>query len=386
MLESELEALLIEAELIRTYQPNFNILLKDDKSPLYIHITDDKFPRVLRVRKKNIIKYKLEGTVLGPFSSAYKTEEVLKIARKIFPWCNKKLAAENTKGEKKSACFYYHLDQCPGSCVGLISKEEYAENIKQLILFLKGKKQTVTKNLKRKMKDYSQDQEYEKAAVNRDQLQIIEEVTKGTHRLKPELTTQALKNKVSEDGLIYLQKILSSYSGLPKTYPLDRIEGYDVSNIQGTNPAVAMVTFIDGVSNTDEYRLFNIRSLNTPNDYQMMKEAIARRQNNPQWGTPNLIVIDGGKGQVRASLKVWSWNTPIIGIAKNPDRLVLPKIDWIKWASSEDKQSMIKGLEYDMVKLAQDHPSLKLIQQIRDEAHRFSQKQHKKKRLKGMFQ
>ncbi len=400
VLESELEALLVEAELIRTYQPQFNILLKDDKSPLYINITNDKFPRVIRLRKKQIIfdpkSIDSKGTILGPFSSAYKTQEVLKIARKIFPWCNKvenKLANSDSDGSDKKPCFYYHIDLCPGACIGEISEKDYGENIKQLILFLKGEKKIVSKNLKLRMAEKAKQEKFEEAAIIRDQLEMIEYVTKKTHHLKPELTSHALKNKVSEDGIIYLQKILSEYLGLPKQYPLTRIEGYDVSNTQGTNPAVSMVVFTNGEPDKSQYRLFNIRSLNTPNDYQMMKEATVRRQNHREWGVPNLVIIDGGKGQVRSTLQDWNWNYPIIGIAKNPDRLVIPKIDWSKWGINnqenneyESNNHSLKNLEYFIVKLESNHPSLKLIQQIRNESHRFSQYQHKRRRLKGMFE
>lgn len=377
ILSSELQALLVEAELIRTYQPEYNTLLKDDKSPLYIEITDEQFPRVLKVRKKEIIKKKNLGTILGPFPSAYKVNEVLSIARKIFPWCNKKLAHENRRSEETGrACFFYHIDQCPGACIGKISADEYAQNIENLIQFLKGKKQLVTKKLEAQMQYHVENEEFEQAAIIRDQLKLIAEVTSAKHKLKPELTTAALKNKVSEDGVIYLQKILSQYLGLPKQYPLKRIEGYDVSNIQGTNPAVSLVTFTDGTADTDNYRIFNIKTLNTPNDYYMLQEALTRRQNHPEWGTPNLVLVDGGKGQVRAVLKVWEWNSPVIGIAKHPDRLVLPYTD------PDDKKKIL----YHLVKLEENHPTLKLIQQIRDDSHRFAQKQHKKKRLQKMFE
>ena len=405
VLDSELEALLTEAELIRTYQPDFNILLKDDKSPLYINITDEKFPRVLRIRKKTILKMRPKGVILGPFSSAYKTQEVLKIARKIFRWCDnsegksddsntsnitKNIGTINENNDKRNAttnakpCFYYHIDLCPGSCIGEISAKDYGENIKQLVLFLKGKKQTVSKNLKNKMAKLVALEKFEEAGVIKDQLEMIEFVTRKTHRLKPELTSTTLKNKISENGIIYLQKIFTEVWGLPKQFPLTRIEGYDVSNTQGTNPAVSMVVFINGKQKTSRYRIFNIKTLSTPNDYHMMKEAVLRRQNHPEWEIPNLVVVDGGKGQVRSILRVWDWSCPVIGIAKNPDRLILPKINWGEW-NPEKRGNFLKNLEYHIVKLDTNHPSLKLIQQIRDESHRFSQRQHKKRRLKSMF-
>src|SRR5260221_143848 len=120
VLESELEALLVETELIRTHQPQYNILLKDDKSPLYVQVTDEDFPRVLTIRKKEIDKGQVKGTILGPFPSAFQLNEVLNIARRIFPWCN--------GGKNSRPCFYYHLDLCPGACVGEISAENYQEN------------------------------------------------------------------------------------------------------------------------------------------------------------------------------------------------------------------------------------------------------------------
>lgn len=393
VLDSELQALLVEAELIRTYQPEYNTLLKDDKSPLYIQITSEKFPRVLKIRKKTLIKNNINnGTILGPFPSAYKVSEVLKIARKIFPWCNKKLVNENRRNAENRACFYYHIDQCSGACIGEISEEDYKKNIDDLVLFLKGKKKSVTLSLKKRMKVAIENQNYEDAAIVRDQLKIIKEVTSNKHKLKPELTTAGLQAKISEDGIIYLQKILSQYLGLPKQLPLTRIEGYDVSNIQGTNPAVSMVTFIDGKPDTDEYKVFNIKTLDTPNDYYMLQEAIIRRQNHEEWGIPNLVLVDGGKGQVKAVLKIWKWYCPVIGIAKNPDRLVLPYMYSEPLKSNSPEQNLTKSnqpklkLKYHMVKLDPTHPTLKLIQQIRNESHRFAQKQHKKKRMEKMFE
>lgn len=378
VLPSELEALLTEAELIRRYQPQYNVLLKDDKSPLYIHITNETYPRILQIRKKEVTTQNPDGTILGPFSSAYKVKEVLQIARHIFPWCNK---AGNLE-QVQAPCFYYHIDQCPGACLQKITPHEYKQNIKQLTLFLRGKKALVTTQLKEQLDESVETENFEKAAVIRDKLQLIDDLTQEKRILKPELTTPGLTNKIEQDGIIYLQDILSTHLNKPKKLPLGRIEGYDVSNTMGTSPAVAMVTFTDGKPDKSNYRLFNIRSINTPNDYQMMKEAIARRQNHPEWGTPNLVVIDGGKGQVRAALTVWGWDVPVIGIAKNPDRLVIPKLSG---GISHQGYPDITNLEYTMVKLKENHPALQLIQRVRDEAHRFSKKQHTRRRLKSMF-
>jgi excinuclease ABC subunit C len=386
VLESELQALLIEAELIRTYQPQYNILLKDDKTPLYLYITKEDFPRILQLRKKELVKQKyVGGTLLGPFPSAYQLKEVLKIIRPIFPWCNKLVTPGPQRSpQDQKPCFYYHLDLCPGACIGAVSAEEYQANIKNLVLFLRGKSREVTTRLKTELAYQVTLEAFEKAAKLRDALTHIENVVEKPYRLKPNLTLPALTANEAKDGIVFLKQMLSTYLALPKQHPLRRIEGYDVSNSSGTNASVALVTFIDGTAEPSEYRLFNIRTLNTPNDYQMMKEAVIRRQNNLEWGRPDLLVIDGGKGQLRAALSVWQQPTPIISIAKNPDRIIIPKLSWP--VVSHNLPISTKKLEYHILELPATHPGLVLIQKIRNEAHRFSKKQHTKRRTNSMFE
>ena len=370
VLTSELEALLIEAELIRLHQPKYNTLLKDDKTPLYIHITKEDFPQVLTVRKKDLDHYQHSGTILGPYPNSGKVKEVLKIMRKIFPWCN-----QTSNQKKEKACFYYHLDQCPGACVGQISREDYQAQILNLVTFLKGQKKEVLKNLKQQLKSFSKEEKFEQAALIRDKVQLIKEVTQKKYPLKPTLVLPSLTSD-HHQTLLHLQKILSTYLKIPSNYSLSRIEGYDVSNTSGKLASVSMVTFINGQPDTDKYRLFNIRTLDTPNDYGMLNEAISRRQNHPEWGKPDLIVIDGGKGQLRASLRAWHWPTLIISIVKNPDRIVIPV---------EIKREPRLSIKYQVVLLPKNHPVLHLIQHIRDESHRFSKKQHLKRRTKNML-
>ncbi|MCC6711420.1 MAG: GIY-YIG nuclease family protein [Candidatus Pacebacteria bacterium] len=372
VLDSELEALLIEAELIRVHQPFFNIRLKDDKSPIYLVITNDLYPRVIKKRKNDLLKNKESGAVFGPFQSSYKLNEVLKIARKIFPWCNNPPTNQNLEKGKTKACFYYHLDQCPGACIGKISKEAYQENINNLKMFLRGKKTAVIHQLKTKMTSFSDQQQYEQAQQTKLKLQYIQEVTQKTYQLKPDLVLPGFGATKIELGLIELQKILTNYTNFPKNKKLIRIEGYDVSNVQGKNAAVSMVVAQNGKPTNSLYKIFNIQTLDTPNDYQMMKEALTRRQNHPEWGRPDLVVIDGGKGQVRAVLNIWQWPEPVIGIAKNPDRLVIP----LPVGSNE---------KYQLVKLDPDHPALNIIQQLRDEAHRFAKKQWSKRHTKALL-
>lgn len=379
ILDSELEALLTEAELIRRYQPAYNVLLKDDKSPLYIAITKEKYPRVLHVRKKELFKLENISTTFGPFQSAYRVREVLQLVRPIFPWCGQ---AGNLETSIRKPCFYYHIDRCPGACIEKITPEKYQENIAKLTMFLRGKTASVVENLNQEMRDASMSENFEVAGEIRDTINLINEVTHQKKRLKPELTTPGLTAQIASDGTVYLQDILVEYLHLSRQYPLRRIECYDVSNIQGKHPAVAMVTFVNGKPDTNQYRLFNIRSINSPNDYHMLREAIVRRQNHPEWGIPNLVIIDGGKGQVKSALMEWGWEIPIIGIAKDPDRLVIPLLSLEEQASKITSKTPIK---YQILKLPQTHPGLKLVQQLRDEAHRFSKKQHKRRQLKDLL-
>lgn len=383
ILTSELEALLVEADLIRTYLPPFNIALKDDKSPLYIHISKEEFPRVNTVRKKEIISYHLSGTILGPFPSSYKVREVLRIARTIFPWCS--APASTQKSELKKPCFYYHIKMCSGACVGKVTSQEYQFMIKELAVFLRGKTKEVVTDLKQNMELLAREEKFEKAAILRNQIQLITEVTSSHYKLNPDLVLSvSLTNNESNEQLLHLRDLLHTYQIIPQNHDLTRMETYDVSNLQGQQASVAMVTAVEGVMTPEEYRLFNIRTLNTPNDYQMMKEALLRRQNHEEWGIPQLIVIDGGRGQLRAALSVWQWTCPVISIAKNPDRIIIPHINWS--TTMEERQVQLEKLQYHIIKLPETHPALKMIQKMRDEAHRFSKKQFTRRKMKEMFE
>jgi len=367
-LPSELAAILTEAELIRTYQPSYNILLKDDKSPLYIYITSDKVPQVIQIRKKQLVFNTTKPNIFGPFASSYQVQQVLKIARAIFRWCDD---PTNTAG-----CFYSHLNLCSGVCCGKITLAEYQTDLKQLSLFLHGKSNDLLKQLQLSMKEQSKENLFEAAAKTRDMIKAITAVTKEPYYLKPDPQLLNLADSLPDNQITYLSRLLQLYLGLPKHYSLKKIEGYDVSNTSGTNAAVALVSFTDGQAEPADYRLFNIRTLDTPNDYQMLREAIIRRQNHSEWGIPDLVVIDGGKGQLRAALGVWQWSTPMISIAKRPDRLLFPTID---------RSSNRLKISYTTVNLDSSHPGLQLVQQIRDEAHRFSKKQHSRLRTRSLL-
>ena len=229
VLESELEALLIEAELIRIHQPPFNTLLKDDKSPIYVRITKEEFPKVEKLRKNDLMKQMTKDTVLGPFPSSYKLNEVLRIARRIFPWCNQ--GPPTTTHSK--ACFYHHLELCPGVCTGKVDAAQYQASIHNLILFLKGKKKSVTQHLQQAMKVAAQAEEYETAAQIKKQIEVITSVTSSSYRLSPDMILPTFQLEQTEVALLQLKKLIADRITIPKTVHFSRIEGYDVSNNQG---------------------------------------------------------------------------------------------------------------------------------------------------------
>lgn len=378
VLRSELEALLVEAELINRYQPQYNVLLKDDKSPLYLVITNEEFPRVLRLRRRDLLKKRVKGRTFGPFPSSYKVSEVLKLVRPIFPWCNA------PRSGKMRRCFDNHLRLCPGVCTGEISASEYGAIMDKLALFLSGRTREVTDKLIAEMEAYKQTLEFEKAAVIRDKLKLIAEITSETHKLRQDYFLPNLSNERSQAALVQLRQILSTYQNLPREYVISRIEGYDVSNTSGLQAVVSMVVATDGQMDHSEYKYFNIRTLKTPNDFAMMAEALERRQRHAHdWPEPQLLLIDGGKGQVRAvleRLRGTSWEKmPVVGLAKDPDRLVIPQVD--------DKQNGARlRIDWEVLNLGGDDAALQLLQQIRDEAHRFGKSRHVARRAKASLQ
>lgn len=349
---SEFEALLLEAELINTYQPHYNILLKDDKSLLYIVITKETYPCVLTARKNRFNHYP-KASFYGPYQSAAKTCQVLKILRRIFPFCN---ATAKDKLHHR-ACFYSHLNLCPGACTGQISPQVYAQNIRHLKLLLNGRISALITNLKSKLKTESKLQQFEQAAVLRDQILALQ--TLNQPQTGPDLTLPVLSEDVDQEKLLHLRRLLKQFICLPSSYPLTRIEAYDVSHLQGKNPTGSMVVFANGRPALDQYRIFKIQSLTTPDDLKMLQEVLSRRLQHHEWGIPNLIVVDGGKTQVKAVAKVIPLNIPLVGLTKNPDRLV------------------IAGKTHP---LPVNNPAAGLLQHLRNESHRFAKKLHTKLR------
>ena len=360
---SEFEALILEAELVKTYQPKFNILLKDDKSPLYIAITKEEFPRIIVLRKHKALDKSTIKSFYGPFASSFQARSVLRTIRKAFPYCTAKRSSTN-----KRACFYYYLHQCPGVCVGKAGKHAYALNIKSIELLLAGKRKSVEIDLKKEIEVQSQQQAFEKAHVLKTQLETLQKVVQE-YRLRPsESVLPQLQDDVAQEGLIRLRRLLNQAFSLPPDYPLTRIETFDISNIQGKAATASMVVFSQGIKDASNYRKFRIKTLNTPNDLVMMAEALTRRFAHPEWGMPQLVLIDGGKTQLKKALSVIPDGIPVVSIVKHPDRLVMPILP----TSGSAPSTLL------VVPLDPRDPATLLVQQMRDEAHRFAKTYHQK--------
>jgi len=272
--DTAIEALILEAELIKKHKPLFNAKEKDDKSFLYVDITKDEFPQVILSRgraapSKNLAKR------YGPFTAASQIREALRIVRRIFPFS---IHYPDKVGKMKRPCFDYQIGLCPGTCVGEADKEEYLKDVKNIKLLFEGKKKRIISGLKREMESASKAQEFERAEKKKRQIFALE------HIQDVALISESRAVKDTGEGM-------------------KRIEGYDISNISGTSAVGSMVVFTGGVPDKDEYRKFRIKTVQGSNDVAMLAEMLFRRLNN-KWQLPDLILVDGGRAQVNAMLRV----------------------------------------------------------------------------------
>ena len=436
---SEKEALILEATLIKKHRPRYNVQLKDDKRYPYVKITDEEFPRLVITR--NVTK---NGVYFGPFTDVGSVKQTVKFLKSLF----KIRTCRNMNGP----CLNSQIDLCYAPCDGRISKEEYSEIISKIDLFFQGKYSTIVRNLKKEMMQAAENEEFEKAAVIRDQIASIEEIMEkqfvdlvdddldqdviaiapgenevvviimpirngkivgrddflmsasqydspseimfafiqqyyGYNRhipkqilldeeidekgVKLRLVKMAKKNaeiikhqkKKMEDALIELKKYLK-LEKMPRV-----IEGYDISNISGKFAVGSKVSFKDGKPNKKMYKHFRMETPG-PNDFAMMEELLTRRlkmvNRDPE---PDLIVIDGGKGQLGMACGVLEkldlTHIPIIGLAKEFEEIFIPN-------SSRP------------IIIPKNNKALHLLQQVRDESHRFAITYHRKLRSKDI--
>ncbi|MFC7371302.1 excinuclease ABC subunit UvrC [Fictibacillus iocasae] len=467
---TEMEALVLEMNLIKKHDPRYNVMLKDDKSYPYLKITAEKHPRLLYTRK--VLKDK--GKYFGPFVNAYAAQETKKLLDRLYP-------LRKCDTMPKKVCLYYHIGQCLGPCVYDVPDEENDRMVQSILRFLNGGFQEVKDELTEKMMQASESLNFERAKELRDQIQHIEAVMEKQKMMSADLVDrdvfaydydkgwmcvqvffvrqgkviardvsvfpfygEAEEDMLTFIGQFYLQKNhllpkeillpegidanmvkellnvkvaqpkkgqkkdlvalakrnaslalkekfslieqdeartikaveqLGEQIGIPAPY---RIEAFDNSNIQGTNPVSAMVVFQDGKPYKKEYRKYKIKTVKGPDDYASMKEVVRRRYSRmlkEGLEPPGLIIIDGGKGQIKAAQDVLENELnlfiPVAGLAKDD-----------KHRTSQ----LWMGDPPEYVSLARNSQPFYLLQRIQDEVHRFAISFHRQVRSKGMFE
>ncbi|KKP77761.1 MAG: hypothetical protein A2271_02140 [Candidatus Moranbacteria bacterium RIFOXYA12_FULL_35_19] len=374
--ETVLEAYILEQELIKKFQPKYNVDGKDDKSFSYVLLTKEEFPRILIMRKTEVAQIfnfqfsifkkfpiskfskKIQyDKIYGPYTSKKQIEIALKILRKIFPYHNKK---ENSE----KGCLDFQIGLCPGPYAGAISKNDYQKNIRGIRMILEGKKKNLLAKLKKEMAEHSKKEEFEKAGEVRNKIFALQHIR----------DVALISDKPHPDPLLIKERGIL------------RIEGYDISNISGKFNVGSMVVFDNSEfvgnknfcsvqSNKNEYRKFKIKTIDGADDVGAMREVLMRRFENNWpastrggdrsstrgWPLPNLILLDGGAGHLnmaRKILKNYKLEIPILSVAKGPTR---KKLDLRSFGSVPEI-------------------SEKIISQIRDEAHRFAISYHRKLR------
>lgn len=357
--ENELEALVLESALIKKYKPKYNSDLKDDKSYSWIHIsTNDEFPKLKVIRNKDIKNIK-RGRLFGPYPSGSSVKRVFTYLRKIYPFC--------TCEKAKKECLYFHLGLCPGPYQGHISKEDYRKNIDGIIKFLTGRKSSFVKKLESEMKVYSQNKQYERAAELRDKITDLKYLGSS---IRGDFFEDEKSYELRKESLY--KKVFSDLRMELKLAKLERIECYDISNIQGQEAYGSMVVSENGEIENSEYRIFKIKESNTPNDPAMLKEVLMRRfKNEKMIKYPDVVLIDGGKGQLSVVASAIPKGILLLGISKGK-RLKR------KGSRAKDEFWIDRNGEISRIYIRNE----KLLINLRDEAHRFAITHHKKARIK----
>jgi excinuclease ABC subunit C len=366
---NEIESLVLESALIKKQKPFYNSDKKDDKSYVWIYISiKDKFPTVKIVRKINNEQMK-RGKLFGPYPSSSATKRIFTYLRKLYPFCT-------CKKESSKECLYFHLGLCPGPHQGHISEEEYRENINEIIKFLKGRRRGQLKEMERKMVEYSNQKKFEKAALLRDRISDLKYLGEKIDFLPGD--TESSYTERRKKLLMVEFEGLRRELGIRK---LNRIECYDISNIQGKLAYGSMVVAVNGEIKRDEYRIFKIDDIKQSDDPGMLKRVLERRfdfKNTHKYpSNPDIILIDGGKSQlsvlVNDSIKIVPKETHIMGISKGKrlKRSGLKQVDEFWLADTKKEITRIEVL------------NKAILIDLRDEAHRFAILHHRKARLKN---
>lgn len=364
VVDSEFEALFLEAEMVRRYMPRYNILLRDDKSQTFVRIDfKEKYPTVTTTRRP------LDdgATYYGPFLSTIAVRRALKYLRKAFPYSTHTVLPAR-------ACLLVHLHLCPGPETGELDEKEYKSSLRKLVRVLEGQKTSIIHEMEKEMKSASVAANFEQAAKVRDQIRSLKDLDRRIL-----FSDKEFMDLSKDHALIELTELL----GLAKVPR--RIEGFDISHMSGTDVVASMVVFTNGAADKASYRKFKQHS-QTNDDFDHMRETMSRRfsdKNIKQWGMPELLLIDGGKGQLDAVLNVLrskNIRVPAIGIAKKREEIVI-RNDWPMVDFQPQVVTKLRGLirespDFTLVDLPNNSNVVKLLQRIRGESHRFAVSYH----------
>ena len=416
--QSDIEALILESQLIKRFQPPFNIVMRDDKQYFYVGFTNETFPKIFIthqpykvIGKKfktqitnfksnpNVLKFKIKNLNLsnqdtqyiGPFTDGATLKTTLRFLRSVFPYCTCKQPHNNF-------CLNYHIGKCLGYCclkqqkwitdfasrlsTGLFNPTTdnlqlttYKKNVGMIKNILTGKKKSVIKNLEKEMRQLAQKGELGKAIELREKLRRLKRVFENAKIIQNQ-------NNKNYDSLIYqTAKEERALKGLQKVLKLPappfRVEGYDVSNIQGTHATGAMVTFIHGQPDKNFYRKFKIYTKQSPNDTAMLKEILGRRFKHEEWPFPDLILIDGGKQQLRAAEAVVNPKSKTLNPKQNsniktPNSKQTPIIAVTKNKKHIGEKIYVSGRKSPLPLNKLSPADKNLLLQIDSEAHRFA--------------
>ena len=369
---NEKEALILENELIKYFHPKYNVALRDDKTYPHLKLTiDEDFPKLVmaRISKREKVKRRTPGVkYFGPYPDVSSLKRTLKTIQKIFPLvkCSRRFFLSRRREGNPRSCLDFHLGQCLAPCVGWVRKDDYRKIVDKLVLFLSGKGENLLKELEKEMESASRQLDFEKARVLRDQIRAIHSISErvSLRRVEKQKLRAAGMGKV----LIELQKEIEL-----ETLP-ERVEAFDISDIYGNSAVGSMVVFSGGKPENQSYRRFKIKMVSGIDDVGMMKEVIRRRYTRligEKGLLPDLVLVDGGKGQVNGAKRVLKElgleNIPVVGLAKGEEVIFLPQ-------------------RSRSIRLPSSSPALHLVQRIRDEAHRFAIRYHRllqKKKLIG---
>src|SRR5260370_6160406 len=358
--ETEVEALLLEARLVKDIQPRFNVDLKDNKTFPYLQIrVREEFPRVeftRTPRRKGVRLY-------GPFTSAKSLRAAIQVLQRIFQFrtCTLDIAEADPKWRYFRPCLLHNIRQCTAPCNFRVSKEDYRKQIRNLILLLEGKKDRLLRRMAKEMKEASAATHFEKAAHLRDEIKALQDLSlRG--EVNRDVQPEAFQLEPRK-GLTGLRKVLC-LTKTPRT-----IEGVDIAHLGGNDTVASLVSFIDGLPFKNGYRRYRIKSVEGVDDFASIREVISRRfraagrprHDEEESVFPDILLIDGGKGQLNAALDVFR----LLGV--EPPCLI---------SLAKREEEIYRPRETDPLRLSRHSAALRLLQYVRDEAHRFAQHYH----------